>query len=567
MAVKFIANWLFGEVKPEERVLNTESHADLSPPPSPTIPDHIPSRPFIEPKMMSVKNNPGFATWPDLSPNAIQDPHGQGIQQRTRTFTEQSPLLSHSSALSEGVASEDHSSANTIIKGHILQFPSIRRVFILAVRRVLHALVVVIRSIAHHPIISFIVFVALTSSILVLRIIFPPKPNIATPWMPEYVGRHNFTIPPYQPEFLATSYSLPLRTSGRNVVDQQGRRFKVAAVNWYGASDELFVPGGLDIRHRSKIATLIRDLGFNTVRLPYSDELVRTNPVIPARHIAANPDLIGLRALDVFHATVHALVGSGIAVIINNHITQARWCCDADPCDAGWSNSHLGSICPVRQTTHDWITHWTDIMRPLANEPLVLGADLRNEVRGLWGTMPWPSWAAAAEEVAENLLAINPQWLMVVEGTSSANDLTGVATRPITLSVPNRLVYSAHVYSWSGWGSLKGRYSLRKYESFANDMHTNWGYLITENVAPVWVGEVGAPMDPDKGDANYWRNLMQYLRDTDADFGYWAINPRKPHEDMQESYGLIEDDWQTVVKDYRLRDMLQLMNVNIDDWE
>ena len=51
---------------------------------------------------------------------------------------------------------------------------------------------------------------------------------------------------------------MPLRAHGRNVVDARGRRFKLASVNWYGASDELFIPGGLDIQHRDVIAATIR---------------------------------------------------------------------------------------------------------------------------------------------------------------------------------------------------------------------------------------------------------------------------------------------------------------------
>jgi hypothetical protein len=60
----------------------------------------------------------------------------------------------------------------------------------------------------------------------------------------------------------------PLPTTGHYIVDVTDRRFKLLAVNWYGGSDELFVPGGLDVRPRTDIANLIRSLGFNSVRLP-----------------------------------------------------------------------------------------------------------------------------------------------------------------------------------------------------------------------------------------------------------------------------------------------------------
>ncbi|KAL0474457.1 glycoside hydrolase superfamily [Neurospora intermedia] len=384
------------------------------------------------------------------------------------------------------------------------------------------------------------------------------------PWKPDdsSLAFSKRPLPPPSNETLLSSagYKLPLQTKGRDIVDQNGKRFKLSSVNWYGASDELFIPGGLDVQHRDVIASTIRSLGFNSVRMPYSDEMVISNPEVPLRLLAANQDLVGKRALDVFEATITALTDAGLAVIVNNHITTATWCCGADPCDAGWANDFLpGSLCRVRQTEAEWIDHWVTVMTRFVDNPLVIGADLRNEVRGLWGTMPWERWAAAAERAGNALLRITPDWLIIVGGTESSNDLTGVRRRPVELDVANRLVYSAHVYSWSGWGSMGGRYSKRTYASFVKAMRQNWGYLVEENLAPVWIGEFGAPDRPGIGDANYWQNLMRYLKAIDADFGYWAINPRKPKDNEKESYSLVEDDWVTPVLDYRMKDMTELM--------
>jgi len=214
-------------------------------------------------------------------------------------------------------------------------------------------------------------------------------------WIPDAasVRFSDNPLPPPLEHLQITNYTLPLRTQGRDIVDVQGRRFKMASVNWYGASDEFFVTGGLDIQHRDEIAKTIKKLGFNSVRLPYADELVIENPIVDEKHLRANSDLIGLKALDIFHAIVETLTKAGIAVIVNNHITSATWCCGADPCDAGWSNDHLGPICRVKQTEEEWIQHWETIMLPHIKNPLVIGVDLRNEIRGLWGTMPWSKWA------------------------------------------------------------------------------------------------------------------------------------------------------------------------------
>jgi aryl-phospho-beta-D-glucosidase BglC (GH1 family) len=212
-------------------------------------------------------------------------------------------------------------------------------------------------------------------------------------------------------------------------------------------------------------------------------------------------------------------------------------------------------------TEDEWIENWETIMEPHVKNPLVVGADLRNEVRSLWGTLSWDTWAAAAERAGNRLLEMNPDWLIVVGGTGSGNFLTEAGVRPVKLFVPNRVVYSAHVYGWSGWGSAEGRYAKRPYASFVKSMRDNWAYLLEQDIAPVWIGEFGAPDKPSEGDAHYWRNLMRYLAAVDADFGYWALNPRKPKDNLKEAYSLIRDDWESPVLDYRMRDMRRLMSL------
>ncbi|KAF2770814.1 Exo-beta-1,3-glucanase [Teratosphaeria nubilosa] len=372
-----------------------------------------------------------------------------------------------------------------------------------------------------------------------------------------------------------TAYVPPFRTAGRHIVDANGQRFKLASVNWYGASDIYFVPGGLDFRHRTEIAKTIKRMGFNSVRFPYSDQMVIDNPIISPEYISANLDLLdkselkrdgnhsqehqGPRALAVYDACIKAMTDEGIAVIPNNHITNAAWCDGKNLCDSSWKNDHYGPACKVRQTTESWTDHWITIMKPHVNNPLVIGADLRNEPRGLWGTMTWNMFATASEKASEALLKLNPNWLMFVEGISSANDCSGARTRPIKLSISDRVVYSSHVYSWSGWSTLVP-YHKRPYPSFALDMERNWGFLLRGNIAPVWLGEFGTSHGGGPGDHHYWDNLMTYMRETDVDWGYWALNPRKPEKYDNETYGLLADDWETVIDDWRFRDLQSLMS-------
>ena len=350
----------------------------------------------------------------------------------------------------------------------------------------------------------------------------------------------------------------PLSTRGRHIVDKHGKHVQLVSINWYGASDINFVPSGLGVQHRNNISDLIRRMGFNSVRLPYSDEMVRDNPVVDEKFIAANPDLAGKSALEIFHAVVKSMTDYGLFVIPNDHITQATWCCGANLCDGQWSNEWLWPFCRVRQSEKQWIENWKKVMRPLANNRLVVGADLRNEVRAPWGTLSWRTWAAAAERCAEELLDINPEWLMIVEGLSSANDLSGVRTRPVELSVENKVVYSSHVYAWSGWGE-RNPYSTSKYQKFAETMSNNWAYLIEQDIAPVWIGEFGTADYPSAGDRNYWKHLMRFMRNIpEPSWALWALNSNKPLNHEPESYGIVHETWSSVRWDYRLQDLSKI---------
>jgi endoglucanase len=255
--------------------------------------------------------------------------------------------------------------------------------------------------------------------------------------VPSAITRYPYEIPAPMGEITKAEldFAPPLQTAGRHIVDANGKRYKLASINWYGGSDIFFVPMGLDVRHRSEIAKTIKKMGFNSVRFPYSDQMVLENPIVDPRHLQANLDLLepysdrrqgveqtrleesasGPRALDVFNACVTALTDEGITVIPNNHITNAAWCDGKNLCDSSWKNSQYGPICKIYQTTESWIENWKTIMKPFIDNPLVIGADLRNEPRGLWGTMTWSMWASAAEQASEALLAMQPNWLMFGE--------------------------------------------------------------------------------------------------------------------------------------------------------
>ena len=86
------------------------------------------------------------------------------------------------------------------------------------------------------------------------------------------------------------------------------------------------------------MSQMIADQGFNCVRLPYSLEQWFYDPVVEDSALTANSTLIGLTAMEIFDRTVESLTNAGIVVILNNHISDAMWCCSLTDGNGMWYN-------------------------------------------------------------------------------------------------------------------------------------------------------------------------------------------------------------------------------------
>ena len=101
---------------------------------------------------------------------------------------------------------------------------------------------------------------------------------------------------------------------------------------------ERYAVNGLDLVDIDEISQGIADKGFNCVRLVFSLEQFFLNPVVADDVLTANPSLKGKKSMEVFDATVKALVNAGVMVILNNHISDAMWCCGETDGNGLWHN-------------------------------------------------------------------------------------------------------------------------------------------------------------------------------------------------------------------------------------
>jgi endoglucanase len=355
-------------------------------------------------------------------------------------------------------------------------------------------------------------------------------------------------------------------TSGSGLVDSKGAAVRIAGINWYGFETATQVPHGLTNQDYRTILETIHTLGYNTIRLPFSNEMVE-HPITPAAigHSNAsgniNVDLLGLNSLQVMDKIVGAAGTAGLKVILDNHRSEA-----------GTSAESNGLWFTSKYPESSWIADWQTLVRRYSNykdragNPTVIGVDLRNEPHNAAkGGACWTgdntasgcavvsafNWPAAARRAASAIQKLNPKLLIFVEGTDEfdgdsywwGGNLEGARVHPIQLVVPNKLVYSAHDY-----GPHESRQNWFDSKTTAATLEAvwtkYWAYLSLNGTAPVWVGEFGTTNssidveDTTAGSQGQWFSSLVSFLANHPNLGstYWALNGEDAYGLMDSSY-------------------------------
>ncbi|MFF7312792.1 cellulase family glycosylhydrolase [Streptomyces sp. NPDC008137] len=332
-------------------------------------------------------------------------------------------------------------------------------------------------------------------------------------------------------------------TSGRQILDAAGAPVRIAGVNWFGFETANHVVHGLWARDYKSMIDQMKSLGYNTIRMPYSDDILKSGTMPDSvNHDGKNTDLRGLTSLQVLDKIVAYAGQAGLKIVLDRHRPDAA------------GQSALWYTASVPEST--WIANLKALATRYKGNSTVVGIDLHNEPHdpACWGCGDTSrDWRLAAQRAGNAVLSVNPELLIMVEGVQSHNgtngwwggNLMGVAQYPVQLDVPNRLVYSAHDYATSvaqqPWFSDP---------SFPANMpgiwDKYWGYIFKQNIAPVWLGEFGTTLQSGV-DQRWLSELVKYLRSTSANgadsfhWTFWSWNPNSG-----DTGGILKDDWQTV---------------------
>jgi len=360
-------------------------------------------------------------------------------------------------------------------------------------------------------------------------------------------------------------------TSGNKILDANGTEVRIAGINWYGFETPDYLAHGLWAQDYKTLLNSIKTDGYNVIRIPFSNQMVESNPV-PTNYTSyanggpANTVLVGQTALQDLDTFVAYAGSIGLRVILDNHRSEA-----------GETNEASGLWYTSAYPQANWIADWQTMATrysastfTFSGNPTVIGMDLRNEphlagsgattgscwtgdtaTNGCPTSLTTQNWPVAATAAGNAVLAVNPKLLIFIEGNDcysgvcawQGENLLGVANYPVTLSVANQLVYSAHDYGpnlyeqpWFTSGTTAA--------SLDAIWNKYWGYIGAAGTAPVWLGEFGTDNTSTDiessvaGSQGQWfQSLVGYLAaNPTINWTYWALNGEDTYALLDNSY-------------------------------
>lgn len=346
-----------------------------------------------------------------------------------------------------------------------------------------------------------------------------------------------FRIPDLTAHANGTSASC-LRTSGSKILNASNQEVKLSGLNWFGFETSSSAPHGLWTRNWKRVLNQIKNQGYNVIRLPFSNAMLKPGVRPSGINYTINRDLEGLTSLQLMDKIIAGAEEHGLKVILDNHRSTAG---------GGPESGGLWYTRDYPET--QWISDWKRLVLRYQHSAAVIGVDLRNEpYGGCWGCGdPAKDWRLAAEKAGNAVLSINPNLLIIVEGVSEYNgqytwwggNLMGAKKYPVRLDVPDRLVYSTHEYPETIYPQPWFRASNYP-DNLPAVWDKYWGYLVKENLAPVLIGEFGTRYETEK-DQEWLAAFQKYIQTKKLNWTFWSLNP-----DSGDTGGLLLDNWMSV---------------------
>ncbi|EXB82480.1 hypothetical protein L484_027655 [Morus notabilis] len=353
----------------------------------------------------------------------------------------------------------------------------------------------------------------------------------------------------------STGSAEPLYTNSRWIVDEGGRRVKLACVNWVSHLEPV-VAEGLSKQPLDVIAAQISALGFNCVRLTWPIYLA-TNDSLASLTVrdsfqrlgleesiaglqTYNPSIVDLSLIQAYQAVVSSLGSKNVMVVLDNHVTKPGWCCSNFDGNGFFGDQYFDPDLWIKG-----LTHMATLFKGVQN---VIGMSLRNELRGPKQNVN--DWFKYMQRGAEAVHSANPDVLVILSGLSYDTDLSFLSNRAVDLTFSGKLVFELHWYGFSDGSAWVSGNPNQVCSMVANNVKRKAGFLLDKGW-PLFVSEFGVDQrGTNVNDNRYLNCFLAVAAELDLDWALWTLVGsyyfRQGVVGMNEYYGVLNWDWNEI---------------------
>ena len=210
-------------------------------------------------------------------------------------------------------------------------------------------------------------------------------------------------------------------TSGRQILDAAGQPVRIAGINWFGFETANYVVHGLWSRDYKSMIDQMKSLGYNTIRLPYSDDIFKSGDRPQQHRLLQRQERrpAGARTPSQVMDKLVAYAGQdGLKVILDRH--------RPDSC----GQSALWYTAAVPEST--WIANLKALATRYPGQDTVIGIDLHNEPHdpACWGCGDTATdWRLAAQRAGNAVLVGQPRPADLRRGRADVRRRVGLVGR------------------------------------------------------------------------------------------------------------------------------------------
>lgn len=317
-----------------------------------------------------------------------------------------------------------------------------------------------------------------------------------------------------------------------NQIQFQNQNIILKGLNWFGLETTQYDLGGLDHHPLSFYLEKISALGFNSLRIPFSEDCIY---FYPDHCISQQTNQTVLQSLDQLMDESYS---HNLSIVLDLHRLRPEYT------SPFWELPY-----PSKFTKDIFIKTWSILLSRYGNRTNLLGINLYNEPHDPFMTAEY--YQDQIEDIVSNLSRSFPHLdsLFFVDGLKWGKDF-----RNFSVFSDPRIVLSIHNYGPSVIPSLPD-----DPVQWIHDWDAQFGFWFSRNV-PIMIAEWGGRYQDPK-DILWMDTFVAYLQENNIQNNfYWAWNP-----DSKDVGGFLHLDWTTYDVDKKI--LLDLLVPNATQFQ